>query len=74
MSLMRPLLLFEASFRQTTKILNVFLFLDILRKYPMEYKEIIQVINSALDYITEADAKVFIFHKKTLKILIFLKN
>ena len=40
----------------------------------MEYKEIIQVINSALDYITEADAKVFIFHKKTLKILIFLKN
>ena len=38
----------------------------------MEYKEIIQVINSALDYITEAESKVLIFQKKPKKIIKFL--
>lgn len=33
-------------------------FIDILRKYPSEYKEIIQVINNALDSITEEDSKI----------------
>lgn len=33
-----------------------------MRKYKNEYKEIIQVLNSSLDYITEKDSKV-IFNK-----------
>lgn len=34
---------------------------DILRKYKSEYKEIIAILSSSLDYITEPQAKVNIY-------------
>jgi hypothetical protein len=36
---------------------------DLLRKYKSEYKEIITILPSSLDYITEPQAKVIYFKK-----------
>lgn len=37
---------------------------DILRRYKSEYKEIITILSSSLDYITEPEAKVYIYQIK----------
>lgn len=52
---MKQLLLLEV---KVNFLYYFYINIDILRKYPSEYKEIIQVINNSLENITEAESKV----------------